>query len=163
MSTPFKVPIEKFLRRIEQDRDFFNYIGVTSETSMLLAQDRAKYILFDAVELMDLISNSKIIFSDYDIILEEFKEDWTKKEIFIIASLMYQLYLDKDIAKLKTLSVNYTSTDLRVLDPSNARKTFMDMYEFVCNQNEKYIDEYKNQDRLTGKYISINYPSYDDM
>lgn len=166
MSTPFKVtfktPIDRFIRRIEEDKDFFEYNGITSEQSLAIARERAKHILFDAVNLMDLISSSKITFSDYDEILEEFNTEWTSLELFIVVGLMYQLYLDKDIPKLKLMSVNYTSTDLRVLDPSNARKTFMEMYQFVCNQNEKLIDEYRNQDRLTGKYISVNYPSYDE-
>lgn len=163
MSTPFKTPIDRFLRRIEEDADFFEYNNISPEAALNIAKERAKYILLDAAALMDIKTNSDIIFSDYNDILDEFPEDWTSIELSLIVSLMYQLYLDKDIPKLKLMNVNYTSADLRVLDPSNARKTFMEMYEFICNQNDRYIDEYRNKDRLTGKYKSINFSAYDDI
>ena len=75
---------------------------------------------------------------------------------------MYEMYLDRDIARLKCLMVNYTPTDLKVFDPSNARSTFLAMYESVCNKNALLIDDYASRDRLTGKLKGIDYASYDE-
>lgn len=163
MGTPFKLPIERFLRRVEEDSDFFEYNGLSSEQSLEIAKERSKYILLDAVALMDIKTVSDIIFSNYDETLEIFNETFTDWEISLIVGLMYQLYLDKDIPKLKMMNVNYTPTELRVLDPSNARKSFMEMYVFVCKQNDTFIDEYRNKDRLTGKYKTVNFAAYDDI
>ncbi|MEG0898443.1 MAG: hypothetical protein RSF40_01875 [Oscillospiraceae bacterium] len=163
MGTPFKTPIERFLRRIEEDIDFFEYNGVSPEQALIIAKERSKYILLDAVALMDIKSNPDIVFSNCNEISEIFNEDWTQTELSIVVGLMYQLYLDKDIPKLKLMNVNYTSSELRVLDPSNARKSFMEMYEFVCAQNDGYIDEYRNKDRLTGKYKTVDFAAYDDV
>lgn len=163
MGTPFKVPIERFLRRIEEDADFFEYNGVSSEQALKIAKERSKYILLDAVGLMDIKSNPDIVFSDYDEFTEIFNEDWTQTEMSIVIGLMYQLYLDKDIPKIKLANVNYTPTELRVLDPSSARTSFMDMYTFICGQNDGYIDEYRNKDRLTGKYKTVDFAAYDDI
>ena len=60
-----------------------------------------------------------------------------------------------------TLNVNYTPTEMRVFDPSNARATFLNIYNTVCATNEKYIDIYKNSDRRTGALKSINFANYD--
>lgn len=101
-------------------------------------------------------------FLSYDDSTETFDFEMTRREIHIMASLMFEAYLARDIAKLKALSVNYTPTDVRVFDPSNARKTFQAMYEFVCAQNVTLLDTYRNTDRLTGNYVEINYAAYDE-
>ena len=80
----------------------------------------------------------------------------TRNEVFLLSSLMYEYYLDKDISRIKTLNVNYTGTELRVFDPSNARSSFLQLYENVQRQNEKLLDTYRNVNRETGEFISIN-------
>ncbi|WP_206459445.1 hypothetical protein [Anaerovorax sp. IOR16] len=162
MSTPYKIPIEAFLRRIEKDRDFFNYINLTPEQSLEIAKERAKGYLKEAIGKLTLCCAPDINFYDYDDISEIFNNDWTGQEIFLISSLMYEMHLDRDIAKLKCLNVNFTSSDLKVFDPSNARSTFMEMYKDVCEKNGKLLDEYSNRDRITGKLKGINYPLYDE-
>lgn len=104
----------------------------------------------------------KVDFMGYDDKLEEFNFEMTKREIFLMASIMFECYLERDVSKLKCLSVNYAPTDVRVFDPSNARKTFQAMYEFVCSQNALLLDTYRNTDRLTGEYAGINYASFDE-
>jgi len=92
---------------------------------------------------------------------EQFNFDLTNSELVIIPSLMYEQYLFRDFSYLKTLNVNYTPTEMRVFDPSNARLTFLDIYNTVCRNNEKYLDIYKNSNRLTGALKSINFADYD--
>lgn len=162
MSTPYSAIINGFYKRIEEDEDFFHYLNNTEDQSMEIAHIRALGFLHEAVGELTLKYTPEIDFNDYDDETEEFSADLNNQEIFLLSSLMYERYLDRDIAKLKCLSVNYTSTDLRVFDPSNARSTFLAMYATVCHQNELLIDEYKNRDRTTGELKGVDYSSFDD-
>lgn len=162
MATPYIVPIEAFYRRVEKDYEFFNYFDLTPEEAMELARERANGYLMEATGMLMLKCVPDVDFNDRDDVAQEFNFDWTNSEVFLIGSLMYEMYLDRDIARLKCLMVNYTPTDLRVFDPSNARSTFLAMYESVCNKNALLIDDYASRDRLTGKLKGIDYASYDE-
>ncbi len=162
MSTTISVTIEAFLKRVEKDRDFFNYINLSDADSMELALRRAGNYLNEAVSKLSIAGCNHIDLTDIDETLAVFNEDLTRNEIFLIASMMYEFHLDRDISKLKTLSVNFTSTDLRVFDPSNARSTFIEMFKAVRDENKSLIDDYKNTDRETGKFLGIDYAQYDD-
>lgn len=162
MPTTFSLPVNAFLRRVEEDRNFFSYFKLSDEEALKLAEYRAKQYLHEAVGLLMLKCSPDVDFGDSDELLEVFNFDLTKTELFLLSSLMYEMYLSRDIAKLKCLSVNYTSTDLRVFDPSNARSTFKALYEMVCAQNLQLIDDYISKDRATGMLKGIVYSNYDE-
>lgn len=162
MATPFSLPVQMFLREVEKDRDFFHYSDLSREECMKMAEQRAKNILIEAIQLFILKATPDIDLNDYNAGDETFSEDLTNQEIYLLSRLMYQIYLERDVAHLKGLSVNFTSTDLRVLDPSNARISFLKLYEVVCNENISYIEAYKSKDRVTGEIKTINYASYDE-
>lgn len=161
MATPYSVLIERFYRRIEKDRDFFHYFELSDGEALSLAKNRALGYLDEAVALIIMECMPQVDFSDRDDDKEQFNFDLNDSEKHLISSLMYQYYLDRDIAFLKVLNVNYTSTELRVFDPSNARSTFLEMYKFVCEQNDGLMDRYKNTDRSTGALKVIDFSSYD--
>lgn len=161
MNTPFSVLIEAFFRRVEADRSFFNYINLDDDEALELAENRAGAYLTEACATIMLECQPTVDFFDVNNNEQCFNFELNGKEIFLIASLMYEMYLDRDIAKLKTLSVNYTSTDLRVFDPSNARKTFATLYNIVCDRNQELKNTYGETVRDTGKYIEINFAQYD--
>lgn len=162
MATSFELPINRFFARIEEDREFFQYHNLSDTAAFQLAQTRATNYLRDAIDKMMLEGMPEIDFSDVDEVVAQFNADLTSREIYILASLMYEFYLAKDIAKLKTYNVNYTATNLRVFDPSNARSTFQSLYDGVVAKNQLLLDQYRNTDRLTGAYKTIDYGSYDD-
>lgn len=162
MATSFELPINRFFARIEEDREFFQYYNLSDTAAFQLAQTRAKNYLHNAIDKMMMEGMPEIDFSDVDETVAEFNVDLTSREVFILASLMYEFYLEKDIAKLKTYNVNYTSTNLKVFDPSNARSTFQSLYDGVVAKNQLLLDQYRNTDRLTGAYKTIDYAAYDD-
>lgn len=129
---------------------------------MDIVKERSTHYMHEAAARMAIDGMPSVDFLDYDDSTREFGFEMTRKEIFLMASLMYEMYIDRDIAKLKCLSVNYTSTDLRVFDPSNARKTFAELYRMVCEQNARLLDAYRNTNRLTGEYVGINYSAYSE-
>lgn len=162
MATSFECPINRFFDRIEEDREFFQYYNLSDAAALQLAQSRATNYLHNAIDKMMIDGMPEVDFTDYDETAAEFNFDLTSREIFILASLMYEFYLEKDIAKLKTYNVNYTSTDLKVFDPSNARSTFQELYDGVLARNEHLLDQYRNTNRLTGAFKTINYAAYND-
>lgn len=162
MGTALSVPIQAFFKRVEADRSFFNYLQLTDEEAMAIAEQRAKTYLNEACSIISMELRPAVDFTDIDTTNECFNFDLMDKEVFLLSSLMYEMYLDRDIAKIKTLSVNYTSTDLRVFDPSNARKTFINMYDFVCRKNELLKNTYSETDRDSGAFLTIDFASYDN-
>lgn len=160
MATPYSEVINAFLRRIELDRKFFQYLHMSAGQANELALARSMGLMNEALGIIALRCPNKADFDDRDD--EQFNFDLTTSEKYLISSLMYQQYLERDIAKIKSLNVNYTPTELRVFDPSNARSTFMSMFEYVCTQNEYLLDEYRSRDRDNGEYTSIDYSLYDE-
>lgn len=142
MATPYSVPIEKFFRRIESDRNFFNYLNLTDEQAMALAELRAIGYLGEACSRILLDAPHKADFANRDDELKTFGFNLSDREVFLVASVMYEYYMSRDVAKLKCLSRDYTSTDLRVFDPSAARRSFKELYDGVCDQNSLLIETY---------------------
>lgn len=192
MATLCSEVIEKFLYRIELDRKFFNYHGVSDpDAALAIAQKRAGYFLEEAcgrimLEAMPKISfaitttevtetvtreetvddgmggeTTQTITEDVTTIVPCWEEDLTPGEIYLLTSLMIEQYMGRDISYLKSMNVNFTGTEMRVFDPSNARKTFMSMYETVKARNDYLLDCYKSTNRLTGSYIEIDFASLD--
>lgn len=162
MATSFELPINRFFYRIEEDREFFQYFNLSDAAAMQLAHTRAKHYLRDAIDRFSMDAMPSIDLDDIDEKLEQFNADLTSREVYILASLMYEFYLAKDIAKLKTYNVNYTHTDLKVFDPSNARSTFQALYDGVVARNNLLLDQYRSTDRLTGAFRTIDFASYAD-
>lgn len=162
MTTSYSVPVDAFLTRIEADREFFSYLSLSEAEAMSLAIMRSETYLGEAVGLLTLKCTPDIDFYDQDKTLKLFNFALTGPEIFLLSSLMYEMYMSRDIAKLKCLSANYSPSDLRVFDPSNARSTFKSLYETVCAQNLQLIDDYVSKDRESGKPKGIKYSNYDE-
>ncbi len=159
--TSFETIIDMFMHRVEEDKRFFNYYGLNDRESLALAYERAAVYFDEARAILMFKGRPQVNFDDVDPVLKQFNFDLTPREKYLLSSLMYLQHLDRSIAYLKTLSVNYTSTDLRVFDPSNARKTFMTMYQSVKNECDELLDWYKNTDRNDGDYLGIDFAKYD--
>lgn len=157
MSTPFKVFYDKFFRKIEQDISFFDYFSLTPEESMELATERAKGYLTEALAKLTLDNMHGIDFCTYNIEDEEVLIDCTPIEQDLIANLMFEMYLEKDIAKLAMYDANFTPSDLKVFSPSEWRSSFKALYNDVVNKNEVLLDRYNSKERLKNKPIGNKY------
>lgn len=159
MSTPYSVLINQFFKKVEKEQGFFEYLSLSDSESMDVATERALGYLNESIGRIEIECQPSVDFSNRDDTAKVFNFDLTDSEKFIIVSLMFEYHLSRDIAYLKVQSRDYTSTELRVFDPSNARSTFMDMYEKVCNQNIALLEEYRNRNRKDGSFIGIDYSS----
>ena len=149
-----------FFNRIEEDAKFFSYYNLSAKEALEIAQKRAKNYLNEAVSILK--RNCTL---DFDLVLDDevemISEDLTSDEINLLADLMYEVYISRDIATLKSMVNALTSTDLKMLhSPANERKTFMDMYNTLKYNNEVAMSQYNGRDRKTGKHKVINYSQY---
>ena len=161
MATSYSEIIDAFLMRVELDRKYFHYRDVDAEDGLKVARFRAFMFLSEAcgrLMLEGMPGMSFVVEGDEN---GAFAFDVTAGEKYLLASLMYEQYMARDIAHLKTMNVNFTGTELRIFDPSNARKTFLSLYEEVRAQNDYLLDVYKNSDRLTGLYSMIDFSRHD--
>lgn len=150
-----------FFDRIEKDIDFFCYYGVPENEAIEIAERRAANYREEAIRTIQLKCLPQIDFSQRDENDTAFAFDFSPSECLLVPAIMYQLYINRDFAKLKTYNVNFTSTDMKVFDPSNARKTFAELYDRISSEVSQLIDDYKNTDRLTGKYRTFDVSLYD--
>ena len=149
-----------FFNRIEKDATFFSYYNLTEEEALEIAKSRAKNYLNEAITIWErnCTLDIEIILDDE---LEEISADLTHNEINLIADLMYEVYISRDIVTLKSMVNALTSTDLKMLhSPANERKTFMDMYNTLKSNNEVAMSNYNGRNRLTGKRKVIDYAQY---
>ncbi len=159
--TSYELLYQSFFNLIEKDEKYFNYNNVSVEDALLIAKSRAKNYLLESVSKLKLKCSLDIDIQFNDD-LESLTVDLTQVEVDLIASLMYERYLFRDTALLKTMVNALTSSDIKILyAPANERKTFMDMYKSIKDDNEVYMDDYNGRDRNTGSRKLIDYNSFE--
>ncbi len=166
MPTPWSKVNEVFFELVEEDSGFFHYYNATDEESYALAVERANSLLRAAAARMMRSCNCEIDFTDTYVDEESeeiyFSADLTEEEINLLANLQYEGYLKRDMSKLKAFRHGFTPSDLQVFSPANDRKTFIEMYNTVCEENKTALDDYKRRDRLTNAPKGIDYLSFDE-
>lgn len=161
MATEYTVLFNAFKKRVERDRDFFAYLHVYQPMADEIVEERCKGFLDEACGRLMLEGQPSVDFSERDDDLLEFGFDLTPIEKYLIPSLMYESYLSREIAYLKTLTVNYAPADVKVFDPSNWRSTFYQMYSGVCAENARLLEEYRSKDRKSGRFLGVDFASVD--
>ena len=159
--TDYSKIITPFLSMVSKDKSYFNYFHLSEEQALEVANTRALTYMQSAINRIILEGNPTVDFTNRDNSDGRFNFDLTPSELILIPSLMYEAYLEQDIALIKVESVNYTPTELRVFDPSSARSSFMDMYKFICERNDKYLSIYRSSDR-NGNYRDFSFALYDE-
>ncbi len=165
MATPVSVIIDAFFHVIEEDDDFFDYYRLTDAESMQLATERADALLTEALAMWRRRCTvgipTKIVTEDIDgVSVKVIESDLTTDEIDILANLMFERYLSRDIAKFRKDEINFTPKDLQKFSPSNSRKTFMAMYKDIHNYNTVLLKQYEDRNRDDGSLTVIDYGAY---
>lgn len=150
--------INAFLFKVQSCSEFFNYYNVNDDEAMELARRRAVGYLVESISRLTSACSPDVDFYDYNAQIEEFGFEVTSEEIDILARLMLEMFLEKDIAKLRVGTNLFTSQDIKALFSGwNERKTFVDMFSKIQEDNKIIIDSYISKDRLTGKRKSVEY------
>lgn len=160
-TTSFDEVIDRMLKKIEKDKDFFSYYNLSVTEAQSLIIDQAIGYLCDAIDILASKCEPDVDFYDYDIETMHFNFELTPREIGLIASLMYEVYFERDEALLKAFKIRMTPSDLNQFSPASERKTFMDMLNAIKTENINKIAKYASTDRITGKRRSIDHSQYD--
>lgn len=154
--TPYENVIDRFIRKIKQDKEYFCVNGVTEEQLVQIINKRSIDLLDDAVsEVQPMISVAqKVDFLNKDDDMEEFNFELTKLEEDLISDMMVVKYFDEALVKLKAMQ-KYLGDDIKVFSPANERKTFKEMVEFKRQLFEVKLANYNTRNRLTGSYLLV--------
>ena len=159
--TSFSKILNKFYDRIEKDQDFFDYYNVDILEATVIAKNRAKNYLCEALDELSCLSNIEVDFSDYDEEIETVNFKLYPKEIRLIVELMFLLYMKRDETLLHAMEINFTPSDLTVFSPANERTSYRNFISQLEHNVELKIDDYKNRDRKTNVLKqTIDYSSY---
>ena len=99
-TTSFEKVISRLLRKIEKDKDFFSYYNMSVSEVQSLVMEQATGYLYDAIDLLVSKCEPDVDFYNYDDELEMFRFELTQREIGLLASLMYEVYFERDEALL---------------------------------------------------------------
>ena len=160
-TTSFDEVISRLLRKIEKDKDFFSYYNLSVSEVQLLVMEQATGYLYDAIDLLTSKCEPPVDMYNYDEELMQFNFELTQREIGLLASLMYEVYFERDEALLKAFKIRMTPSDLNQFSPANERKSFEDMLQRIKDENTNKIAKYVSTDRKTGRRKMIDHSQYD--
>lgn len=160
-TTSFDKITSRLLRKIEKDKDFFEYYNLSVSEVQSIVMEQAVGYLYDAIDLLTSKCEPDTDFYDYDEELLQFNFELTQREIGLLASLMYEVYFERDEALLKAFKIRMTPSDLNQFSPANERKSFEDMLQRIKDENTNKIAKYVSTDRNTGKRKMIDHSQYD--
>ena len=160
-TTSFDKITSRLLRKIEKDKDFFEYYNLSVSEVQSLVMEQATGYLYDAIDLLTSKCEPPVDMYNYDEELMEFNFELTQREIGLLASLMYEVYFERDEALLKAFKVRMTPSDLNQFSPANERASFENMLQRIKNENTNKIAKYVSTDRKTGKRKMIDHSQYD--
>lgn len=159
--TSFDKIISRLLRKIEKDREFFSYYNLSVSEVQSLVTEQATGYLYDAIDLLTSKCEPEVDFYDFDEYSLQFNFELTQREIGLLASLMYEVYFERDEALLKAFKIRMTPSDLSAFSPANERASFENMLQRIKNENINKIAKYISTDRKTGKRKTIDHSQYD--
>ena len=160
-TTSFDKITSRLLRKIEKDKDFFAYYNLSVSEVQSLVMEQATGYLYDAIDLLTSKCEPPVDMYNYDEELMEFNFELTQREIGLLASLMYEVYFERDEALLKAFKIRMTPSDLNQFSPANERASFENMLQRIKNENTNKIAKYVSTDRNTGKRQMIDHSQYD--
>lgn len=160
-TTSFKQITDRLLRKIEKDKDFFAYYNMSVSEAKSLVLEQANGYLYDAVDLLVSKCEPDVNFYNYDEEVQEFNFKLTQKEIGLLASLMYEVYFERDEALLKAFKIRMTPSDLNQFSPANERNSFENMLARIKLENVNKISKYISTNRDTGKRKTIDHSQFE--
>jgi hypothetical protein len=155
LATSYDVLFKKFMRKIKNDDDFFNYTGLTDLEVEEMINGHLNSLIDRAVGFIYKFGNPDIDLYDRDDNTQQFNVDLVNQEIDLLVDLMYFSYIEEQRNKIKTFGLTFRSDELNVFSPANERRTVLDMIEKLEESVIFSVQNYLSRDRLTWKYKSI--------
>ena len=152
--TPYSNVIDRFIKKIKKDKEFFSYANATDEEVVEIINQRSKELLEDA---SDELQSLKCVEQDVDFLnrdetLETYSFDLITSEEILISELMVVNYFEEELIKLKAMQ-KYLGNDIKVFSPNAERKTYLEMVKYKHTLFDSKLSDYNSIDRNTGKFL----------
>lgn len=164
MNTSYEDIYALFYDRVINDKKFFLTGIMSADEAEEIARQRSKSLLLESIVYIQTSGTKDCevnFIGDRDDDLEEFKFELSLVEQQLIADVMLQKYLEKDITlRLNALGQVFEDSDLKVFSPYNDIKYFNMTLTELRTLNDDAIDRYKSRDRESFKQ-KINIFNYE--
>lgn len=160
--TTFNEIFERLLKKLENDREFFEYYNVSVSEVEEIILEKINGYLKDAIDLIvsRTRGNIEVDLYDYNEDTQMFNVELTSREIGIIANHMYEVHLSRDEMLVKAMKLRMSLSDINRFSPANERTSFMNMLSQIRRENEIDVSVYTSTDRKTGARKVINHSLY---
>lgn len=149
-----------FFDKIVQDIDFFEY-GTTEEDALSIARQRSRAYLIKSIDRLTNQCNVDVDFYNKDDELETFNFDCVSKEKTIFRDLMYEIYYEQDLVKLRLFEQFFSRKNIKTFDPTAPKSLYLNTLKMIKAENIKQIKNYESRDRLTGQLKGLDYTGWD--
>ena len=160
--TLFEDIYKLFFDKIVQDIDFFEY-GTTEEEALDIAEKRSKAYLLKSIDILVNQCNVDVNFYDKDDTLEQFNFDLVSKEKTLFSNMMYEIYFEQDLVKLRLFEEYFSRKDLKRFDPNAQKRLYLESLNLIKVENIRQIKNYESRDRITGQLKGLDYTGWDDQ
>lgn len=152
--TPYGNVIDRFIRKIKQDKEYFCINNVTEEEFEEIISQRTLELLDDSLnEIQPLIAvQQNVNFLDKSDFTAQFNFNLTVIEEDLISDMMVVKYFDEELVKLKTMQ-KYLGDDIKVFSPAAERTSFINMISYKRNLFLNKLANYNTKHRLTGRFL----------
>lgn len=155
MATSYQLIFDKFIKKIKNDDQFFNYKNLSEEDIEQMINDHLNGLLNLSIDRIYEYGLPDVDLYDKNDELQQFNIDLVVQEISLLSDIMYLCYLEEDKNKLKVFCTFFRSSELNTFSPSNERKSFLDMVKDIELDVINSISNYLSRDRLTWQFKSI--------
>jgi len=149
-----------FFDKIVQDIDFFEY-GTTEEDALSIARQRSRAYLIKSIDRLTNQCNVDVDFYNKDDVLETFNFDLVSREKTLFCDLMYEVYYEQDLIKLRLFEQWFSKKDIKVFDPSAPKRIYLETLKLIKEENIKQIKNYESRNRITGQLKGLDYTGWD--
>lgn len=155
MSTSYEMVFKKFIKKLKNDTQFFNYKNVPEDEINRMVEDHLITLLNTAIDKLYSFGLPDFDFYDKDDKAQLFNGNLVVQEIGLLADIMYFAYAEEDRNKFKALGTVFRTSEINVFSPANERNSYMNMIETEEVRVNNLISNYYSRDRHTWKEKSI--------
>lgn len=147
--TGFQQIYDRFFGKITDDT-FFGEDGISEWTKEETEAD-VKNILIDAIPGFEF---PRFPLYDYDLDAEEFNSHLTEEEINIFALLMYNTWLQRQVASIENTRMKYSGTDFKMTSQANHLAKLMELKK-EAERQAHHMQRLYNRRKIVDKKGSI--------
>lgn len=156
MATSFQPIFDKFIKKLRNDNQFFNYKNLTELEIEEMVNDHLNSLLDRGIsKIYEYGIPDYDFYNEKDDTLQQFNEDLVRQEIALLTDLMYFSYIEESRNRLNSLGMTFRTSELNAFSQANERDSMMKLISAVEDKANNSIENYLARDRITWEYKSI--------